>query len=372
MSVILPGEVRRYIDETCSLTSASNLTEAVSKGEIDLQVLKKYLAAAQSGQTIEFTKTKPIPLLMKEFIAANPGEMPLKLLYIGADRGYWTIADVEQWVENSMTLSSARKSSVPRGVYLTRKRRTVQRIARVSDQFAPKIAMDVVCSHSICDGAKACLSALMGLAGKSGEVVTYTSSLATLLGRTPRTVRNYFIQLQAAGLILRAPGKSPNTVRIVILPLAKPEPYVEPRDITAYKLARTSPDPDLRTLAESLVALSWQRHCEDLRLNEGRKQISAFNPKSKESIQKDVSTGREVDHRSRFTGPTTHSTFTPAMKTDRNSWRTGTSGRSSPPLLEYGIGPTGLSESNPSQLSCNPATATFYGSALPRTIPWYR
>ncbi|MDW9478799.1 hypothetical protein GOB57_08780 [Sinorhizobium meliloti] len=322
MAVVLPGDTKHLIDETCVLTSVNNLTEAVARGEIDLSVLKTFVSASRKGQTITFTKTKPVPLLMKEFIEAHPGEHPRRLIYVGLERGLWTDEDVERWEENATILSSARKTSVPKGTYLTRNRRTRQRIARVSDQFAPKIAMDIVCSHEISDGAKVCLEVLMALAGKDTQVLTYTTSIATMLKRTPRTVRNYFIALEEAGLITRTAGASPNSVKIVIHPACRPEPYVEPRDIRAFKLARRSPDPALRDLAETLTALSWQRHCEDARQSGGRKLISAFNLESNPmNVEEGDGSGDGVGLKVKNSGATTHSDFHPLMKTDRNRWR---------------------------------------------------
>lgn len=321
MAVTLPADARQHIDNSCDLATIRNLTDAVERGELDFAALKGFVAAKQLGQNVTFAKTRPVSMRIKEVIEANPTEPPLKLIYKGVEQGLWSLEDAERWQENAAILSSARKTSIPRGVYLTRKRRTRQRVARVSDQFTPKIAMDIVCSHQLTDGAKTCLAILMGLAGAGTEVVTYTTAVATLMGRTARTVRNHFIHLEEAGLITRTPGKEPNTVRIVIHPMTKPEPYVEPRDITAFKLARRSKNETLRSLAETLAAMSWDNHCAELRSRGGRKMISAFNTESNPLDVEPVDKFAGPNNQRRVaTGPTTYSMFTPTMRTDRNLW----------------------------------------------------
>lgn len=313
MSAYLPECARAYIDETDLLGSVQRLTSAVETGAIDLAVLKTFVGAMAAGRPLQFQKTKPVSMLMLEEIRRFPNEEPRRIVYRGLQQGLWTYEDVEHWEANNEVLASARKTSVTRGVYLTRNRRVRSRLANVSDQFVPKLSLDVICKHDLQDGAKACLATLLSLAGKEDEVVTYTSSIAQLLGRTARTVRNYFIALEHCGLIERRPGRSANTVHIRISKAVRPEAYNEPKDITAYKLARRSSNPALREMAETVAAFAWSVHGDVVRQEEGRKQISSFNlilnPNSDEPPTKRLERGA-----------TTHSTFMPKMGVDRNLW----------------------------------------------------
>jgi hypothetical protein len=310
MPSILPAKLREYVVDGDPLASVKAMTGAVQAGDIDLSDLKSFVDAVSSGGDIGYQRTKPVSLIMLEQIRANPNDEPRRIIYKGLAEGRWTYEDVERWEENNEVLSNARKTSIPRGVYLTRKRRRLPP-ARVSDQFVPKLAMDVVCHRGLQDGAKACLAALLSLAGKTDRVITYTSSIAKLLGRTSRTVRNYFIALEECGLIKRRPGKSANTVDILIMPSVRPEPYQEPQDITAYRLARRSSNPALREMAETVAVFAWNVHMAVARVEGGRKQISAFNLISNSKGEMPVNHGQ---------GPTTHSTFQPSFKTDRNRW----------------------------------------------------
>ena len=311
MSDFLPASARAYIKEGDNIVSIQRLTAAVATGDIDIGVLKTYVDATAAGRMIRFQQTKPVSLVMLEHIRAHPNEEPRRVIYRGWDQKLWTYEDVEQWEMNNAVLSNARKTSVVRGAYLTRRRRVRRVLPKVSDQFVPKMAMDVICHRDLPDGAKACLGVLLGLAGKRNEVVTFTSSLATLLGRTARTVRNYFIALEECGLIERRAGSSPNTVHITIKPISKPEPYQEPKDITAYRMARRSPNPVLREMAETVASFSWKVHQALSEPKEGRKVISAFNLNLNPNERTEPVLAK---------GPTTYSNFRPQMRTNRSHW----------------------------------------------------
>jgi predicted transcriptional regulator len=311
MSDFLPASARPYIDDTDKIVSIQRLTAAIATGDVDIGVLKTYVDATAAGRLIRFQQTKPVSLIMLEHIRAHPNQEPRRIIYQGLTDKLWTWEDVEQWETNNLVLSNARKTSVSRSVYLTRKRRVRRVLPKVSDQFVPRMSMDVICHRDLPDGAKACLAALLSLAGKKDEIVTFTSSIATMLGRTPRTVRNYFIALEECGLIERRPGSDPNTVHIKIKSLSKPEPYQEPKDITAYRMARRSANPALREMAETVAAFSWKVHQAVLSPQEGRKVISAFNLNSK---------SKERTAPASAIGPTTYSNFRPQMKSDRTHW----------------------------------------------------
>jgi len=280
MSAILPLEAEPYIDRSSVVQTLRNLTEAVGRGELPVSVVATFAKIAEKGSDPRFAKTRPVPLRMREMIEANPDLPPRQVVYRGLEEGLWTWEDVERFEANAEALSQARKKPASRGVYLTRNRRTRGKLPKTGNMFVPKMALDAVCSRDLCDGAKACLSVLMTLCGKAETVVTYTSSIATTLGRTARTVRNYFVALERAGLIERTAGRHPNTVKIRITALCRPEPYKEPDDIKAFRLARKSANPVIRDMADAVVLASWRVY-RDLFPEEGRrKEISAFNPES--------------------------------------------------------------------------------------------
>lgn len=277
MGVFLPLGAEDYIVSGDPVMTLKNLADAVGRGEFGLEVVQGYVSEVRKGREPRFSRTRPALLAIKEAIEAEPGTEPRKVVYRGLSEGLWSWEDVEAFEMNAQVLSETRKRPSPRGTYLTRNRRTRPLMPDVDGQFSPKLALGVSCHQGLTDGAKACMAVLAARAGRRRVLVTYTSSIAAQLGRTPRTVRNHFIQLEAAGLITREPGKHPNTVRIVILDAALPEPWQEPEDQKAFRLARRSNDPALRLLAETVVIASLERHREPFGPPGRRKGISAFN-----------------------------------------------------------------------------------------------
>lgn len=306
MSEALPLEAEQYVLPGRVPDTIRNLTAAAERGEFGYAVISSFLRAVERGRDPRFAKTKPVPLRMREAIEADPDVPPRQVIYKGLQEGLWSWEDVEAFERNAEALSAARRRPQPRGVYLTRGRRRNRRPPDTGGQFVARMSLDAVCDSRICDGAKACLAILLARAGKSDGFVTYTSSIATQMGRTPRTVRNHFRQLEEAGLIRREAGRHPNTVRIEILPPCRPEPYVEPMDVKAFKLARRCSNPAIRTMADTVVLAAWNAFEPQLRTSEGRKGISAFNP-----IQ--IKTGSGADGRAspdgRYAAATTHSTL---------------------------------------------------------------
>ena len=68
----------------------------------------------------------------------------------------------------------------------------------------------------------------MSLAGGAGRsLVTLTSSIAKQLGRTARTVQNYWIALTEAGYIERSIDRRSGRVTITVTDLVKPPPLPE-------------------------------------------------------------------------------------------------------------------------------------------------
>ena len=256
---------------------------AVEGGEIELSSLVEFAKAAGSDEKPKFSQTTPVPIEMLEEIRANPDIPARTIVYTGVVDGRWTYEDAESYEENAEVIAMRSKKHKPtKGVYLTRSRKTRTHKADVEGMFVPKTSLDVFCRPGLSDGARACLSLLLALAGKENSLVTYTSSLATMMGRTTRTVRNYFIALEDVGLITRKPGKHYNTVSITIHPDCRPEPYKEPTDITAYKLARKSKNPELNEMAMTVAILSFDAHREHFDNLDRRKVISPFNSESNE------------------------------------------------------------------------------------------
>lgn len=321
MSSVLPMEVEQYIVTGNPADTIRAVTAAIERNEFGFDVLKAIITAFEKGREPRFAKTKPIPSRILEYIRQSDLP-PMQAVYVGVRDGLWSYEDAETFVLNNEALSKARVKPEQRAVYLTRKRRTHRIPVNTTDRFVPKQSLEVTLSDQICDGAKACLSLLLSLAGKESVVVTYTSSLATQMRRTTRTIRNYFIQLEEAGLITRSAGKHQNTVKIVINGDCKPEPYKEPLDVTAFKLARRSANPVIRQMADAVTLMFWDAQKDDLCPPGRRKDISPFNPDSISyaSTSKGVHAGSR-----RSEPPTTHSDLHQDLSLP--SWRHGGSQR---------------------------------------------
>lgn len=310
MPSYLPESLSAYVDPSCAFSSLKNLVSAAERGEVDLSAVTAFARIAEKGETLRFSRTKPILLAMKEAIESRPDLEPRCVVYLGLKDGLWDWTAVEAWENNVAVLSErSKKTTAPRkGVYLTRRRRSAPRLPRTEGMFVPKMSLDAVCSFKVSDGAKACLAVLMSIAGKEPSFTTYTQSVAKRLGRTARTVRNHFAALEEAGLIIRTPGSNPNTVRITITDACRPEPYKEADDIRAYKLARRSGNPALQMLVFSAASAAMKAFPNEFGLKEGRKEISAFNP---ESISFLLERGRKPDASrhpvAKVGGVTTHS-----------------------------------------------------------------
>jgi hypothetical protein len=308
MPSYLPVELEQFVNPASAYDSVRNLTQAAERGEISLSSVASFIRATERGDDIRFSRTRPIPLAMKEAIERRSDLLPRQVVYMGWKEGVWEWEDVEAWENNQSVLHDAR--TTPRkGVYLTRDRRRSPRKANLANMFVPKMNLEVLCRFGICDGAKACLGVLMALAGKrrSSTVVTYTKSIATSMGRTARSVRNYFIALEEAGLITRTAGRDPNTVRITISPECRPDPYQEPEDVKAYKLVARSSNPVLRMLAHSVAAAAMEAFPSEFRPDGGRKEISAFNLESNFLDAPRGDSSSQTAEKGDGRGPTTHS-----------------------------------------------------------------
>lgn len=309
MPAALPAEAEPYVVPGSIPETVRRLTAAAERGEFAWSVVASFIRAAESGRDVRFAKTKPVPLRMREAIEAEPGVPPRAIIYRGLEQGLWTWEDVEAFEANAEALSSARRPRERRGVYLTRSRRARRRPPDTGGQFVPKMALDAICDHRICDGAKALLALILARAGKSDTLVTYTSSLASQMGRTPRTVRNHFRQLEEAGLIRREPGRHPNTVKITVTAACRPDPYVEPMEIKAFRVARRSEVAAVRMLADATLIACWREHRDLLVPEGGRKGISAFNLDSRLESASPLAALPDGLQKGALSPPTTHSTL---------------------------------------------------------------
>lgn len=303
MSVTLPLEVEPYIIKGSPADSLRAVTAAAERGEFGFEIVAKLAAVIARGVEPRFAKTKPIPLYVLEYLRQHEDKMlPTQTIWVGVRDGLWSEDVAIAFCENQAVLSEAKRKPAPRGVYLTRNRRKNRILPKVDGRFVPKMSLEALLEGHVRDGAKTCLALLLSLAGKANVLITWTSAIATQLGRCTRTIRNYFIELEESGLIQRKPGKEPNTVEITFSPACKPEPYKEPLDIKAFKLARRTSNTVLRNLADTLTLMSWKEHEEELCPDGGRKEISAFNSESYLNRKTDTTsvTG---------SGVTTHSTI---------------------------------------------------------------
>lgn len=289
MSKALPKELLQYVDHSSTLNSIRNMVVAVEGGDIDISSLVAFAKVSGSEEKPKFSKTTPIPIDMLEAIRGNRDMPARQIVYAGVADGRWTFEDATAFEENMEVISDRAKKSPPsKSVYLTRTRKTRPHRANVEGMFVPKTSLDVFCRSGLSDGARACMSLLLALTGKQESLTTYTSSLASMMGRTTRTIRNYFITLEGAGLITRKPGEHYNTVLIKIHSDCRPAPYEEPTDVTAYKLARNSSDPLLNEMAMTVAITSFDAHQEYFARDDRRKVISPFNLESKYYVRKEV------------------------------------------------------------------------------------
>lgn len=310
MPAYLPAELEELIDPSSTFISIRNLAEAAEAGRIALSSVTSYIKAVERGDKLKFSRTMPVPMSMKEAVDHRGYDLtPRQVVYKGYGEGRWTLAEVEAWENNETVLSEARPSKARRGIYLTRARRSPAKRSSTEGMFVPKMSLDIICSFQISDGAKACLGLLMSIAGKASVISTYTSSLARRMGKTARTVRNYFMSLEDAGLITRVPGKEQNTVVITISSDCRPEAYEEPQDVRAYKMARRSGNPALQLLALTVATNVMQAFPAEFPEASRRKEISAFNPESYLLVEKADQTQTSRAPRKATMGHTTHSTL---------------------------------------------------------------
>lgn len=321
MSTALPRAAEQYVDPASSINSLRKLLDAVEAGDIDMSVIATYAKTAARGETPKFKVTDPIPTVMLKMIETNLDKSPRQVVYgNGLQTGLWTWEDVEKWELNAAALKEARakaKRRADRSVYKTRTLVPRTRRPKSDSMFTAKVSHEALSRAGLSDGARQCLLWLVTLAGKEDTLTTYTTSLATLMERTSRTVRNYFVALEEAGLITRRPAAHYNTVHITLHPDCRPPKYEEPRDVKAFKMARKSHNPALHLMAMSVVLASLDAHPETFTTSDRRKGISVFNQESNSLMQRLADNPSLTPQAPRPTrtghsglsAPTTHSTL---------------------------------------------------------------
>lgn len=321
MSIALPREAQQYVDPASSINSLRNLLDAVETGEIDMSVIATYARTAVRGEAPKFKVTDTVPAVMLSMIKAHPEKTPRQVVYgSGYQDGLWTWEDIEKWELNDAVLREVRakaKRRAERGVYMTRNLAPRTRRPKIDNMFTAKVSHEALSRQGLSDGARQCLLWLVTLAGKEDTLTTYTSSIATLMERTPRTIRNYFIALEEADLITRRPASHYNTVHITLHPDCRPAKYEEPRDVKAFKMARKSSNPALHLMAMSVVMASVDAHPAEFTTLDRRKGISVFNQESKSLMQRLADNpllATQIPAPKRVMGnglsaPTTHSTL---------------------------------------------------------------
>jgi hypothetical protein len=110
----------------------------------------------------------------------------------------------------------------------TRLDRWEERPETPTGRWVGQISLDPVLDWTLSDGAARCLQLVVSLAGGAGRsLVTLTSSIAKQLGRTARTVQNYWNALADAGYIERTFDRRSGLVTVTATDLVKPPPLPE-------------------------------------------------------------------------------------------------------------------------------------------------
>jgi hypothetical protein len=119
--------------------------------------------------------------------------------------GDWSLAEIASAyyarhdAEPSLPLQRLGKISLPAKVRM----RDWERRPKLSAQgFVPATSLRPTVDYNLCDGAARLLTLLVKLCGTERRIETYTISLANQIGRTTRTIQNYYKQLVQAGYLI--------------------------------------------------------------------------------------------------------------------------------------------------------------------------
>jgi hypothetical protein len=172
------------------------------------------------------------PLLghIRAAVAGYPREYWPKIVAVGAQGGAW---DVWEGLEALRDLEAPTPCGAPPQPRLrlpprTRLVRWEERPETPCGRFVRAMNLDPVLDWSLCDGAVRCLQLVLSLAGGAGRpFVTLTSSIAKQLGRTARTVQNYWNQLAGSGVIKRTFDRKTGLVTVTVTKAVEPPPAPE-------------------------------------------------------------------------------------------------------------------------------------------------
>ena len=182
-------------------------------------------------------------------------EQSWRTLGAGITAGLWGWDDLEafQLLVAARAVTPAPKPRLPPR---TRMVRWEQRPAVPSGRFIAKRSVDATLDWALPDGAYRCLDLILSLAGRDGTLRTFTSSLAKQLGRTTRTVQNYYRALVDAGYIQHRFDRRSGVVMLYLTAACYPVRYEPQGHERLYDRARRSDDPLIRSALARLYTLS--------------------------------------------------------------------------------------------------------------------
>jgi hypothetical protein len=166
--------------------------------------------------------------------AGTPREFWPKVIAQQAQGGAWDLFDAlaaltaHETREDTPTPCGTPRQARWRLPPRTRLDRWGERPEAPTGRWVDQVSLDPVVDWTISDGAMRCLNLVMSLAGGTGRAfITLTSSIAKQLGRTARTVQNYWIALAEAGYIERSFDRRSGLVTVTVTDLVKPPPLPE-------------------------------------------------------------------------------------------------------------------------------------------------
>jgi hypothetical protein len=164
-------------------------------------------------------------------VAGYSREFWPKIAAVGAQGGAWdlwegleALRNLEEPTPCGTPPPQGRQRLPPR----TRLVRWDERPAAPCGRFVRAMNLDPVLDWSLCDGAVRCLQLVLSFAGGAGRpFVPLTSSIARQLGRTARTVQNYWNELAASGVIERTFDRRTGMVTVTVTKAVVPPPAPE-------------------------------------------------------------------------------------------------------------------------------------------------
>lgn len=197
--------------------------------------------------------TTAMPAAARAAIRGLPADRAQQVLALGITAGHWGWEALEAF-------SSSRATPVPeprpRLPAKTRLARWDERPAAPCGRFIMKRSLDPTLDWGISDGAARCLDLILSLAGKDLSLVTFTSSLARQLGRTSRTVQNYYRALVEAGYLLHEFDRDSGRVTLTLTEAVRVPAYKPQTHERLHDVARRSRSPKLRSKLREVYAMA--------------------------------------------------------------------------------------------------------------------